>query len=60
LVQGTISGYARYVKVVDADEVTVSFVQEIFDDNNQLIGTHTRYSEDTSHQDLMVPQEDEQ
>jgi hypothetical protein len=59
IVQGTISGYARYVKVVDANEVTMSFVQEIYDDNSQLIGIHSKYPEDTGHQDLMI-QEDEQ
>ena len=56
-VQGKISGYARYVKFVDANEVTVQIIQEIYDDENRLIGVHQKYPEDTGHQ-VMSLEED--
>jgi hypothetical protein len=52
--QGRVSGYARYVKIVDANEVTVSIVQEIYDDDDRLVSRHQKYPEDTGHQDVMV------
>ncbi len=42
-------GFCRYVKIVDKDEKTVSFVQEIYDDDGTLIETHQKYPEDTGH-----------
>ena len=48
-IKGKIAGYARYVKVVDADEVTISFAQEIYDDDDRLIGTHQKYPVDAGH-----------
>jgi IMP cyclohydrolase len=47
--QGKAQGYARYVKIVDADEVTVRLVQEIYDDEGRLIGIHQKYPDDTGH-----------
>ncbi len=47
---GKVKGYARYVKVVDANEVTLSIVQEIYNDEGQLVGVHQKYPEDTGHQ----------
>lgn len=52
--RGRVQGYARYVKIVDADEVTVSLVQEIYDDEGRLIGIHQKYPEDTGHQVIEV------
>jgi hypothetical protein len=59
ILKGTVSGYARYVQTVDADENTVSFVQEIYDDDH-LISIHVKYPEDTGHQDLAEEEEDEE
>lgn len=56
-VTGKISGYARYVKIVDADENTLSFVQEIYDDEDRLTGVHQKYPQDTGHQDMPVEEE---
>jgi hypothetical protein len=50
--QGVMNGYARYVKVVDANETTLSITQEIYDDDGRLIGIHQKYPEDTGHRDL--------
>lgn len=43
-------GKCRYVKIVDANENTVSFVQEIYDDDSTLIEIHQKYPVDTGHQ----------
>lgn len=59
ILKGTISGYARYIKTVDANENTVSFVQEIYDDEAHLIGIHVKYPVDTGHQDLTEEEDEE-
>ena len=40
---------AKYVKIVDADEVTISFVQEIYNDKNELAEIHEKYPIDKGH-----------
>jgi len=51
-VKGRVQGYALYVKEVDENETTVRIVQEIYDDDGKLIGTHQKYPEDTGHTTL--------
>jgi hypothetical protein len=41
---------ARYVKEVDANEVTVRFYQEIYDDSGKLVEVHNKYPVDEGHQ----------
>ncbi len=41
---------ARYVKEVDADEVTVRFYQEVFDAEGRLREVHHKYPVDLGHQ----------
>ncbi len=48
--KGHVSGFQRIVKIVDGNESTVSFFQEVYDDNGKLIETHQKYPEDTGHQ----------
>ena len=43
---------ARYIKIVDANEQTISFRQEIYDEKNQLIEIHEKYPIDKEHQKL--------
>lgn len=45
-------GWCRYVKIVDRDEDTISFVQEVFDDDGKLIESHQKYPVDTGHRHL--------
>lgn len=52
--RGRIYGYARYVKIVDANEVTLRLVQEIYDGDGRLVGVHQKYPEDTGHQTIDV------
>ena len=40
---------ARYLKHVDANEVTVRFWQEIYDEHGNLIETHEKYPVDRGH-----------
>ena len=49
-VQGRQGWKARYVKAVDADEVTVRFYQEIYDDTGKLVEVHHKYPVDHGHQ----------
>jgi hypothetical protein len=57
VIQGRVRGSARYVKEVDADEITVRIVQEIYDDDGKLIAIHQKYPEDTGHVDLEESEE---
>ena len=41
---------ARYVKEVDADEATVRFYQEIYDDTGKLVEIHHKYPIDQGHE----------
>ncbi|MGH8102899.1 MAG: hypothetical protein ACREJQ_00080 [bacterium] len=41
---------ARYVKEVDANEVTVRFYQEIYDETGKLVEVHQKYPLDQGHQ----------
>jgi hypothetical protein len=49
-VSGRLGWLARYVKEVDADEKTVRFCQEIYDDEGRLVEIHERYPVDKGHQ----------
>lgn len=49
-VEGRFGWTARYVKEVDADERTVRFQQEIYDDRGALQEIHQKYPEDLGHQ----------
>ena len=40
---------ARYVKEVDADEQTVSFFQEIYNDRGELVEIHEKFPIDKGH-----------
>ena len=56
---GKVKGYVRYIKVVDANELTLSFVQEVYDDDGRLLSTHQKHPEDTGHQDVSVEEDTE-
>ena len=48
-VPGQTAGTARYIKVVDSNETTLSLRQEIYDDNGKLVEIHDKYPVDTGH-----------
>jgi hypothetical protein len=48
-VKGRRGWKARYVKEVDADETTLRFYQEIYDDRDELVEIHEKYPVDTGH-----------
>ena len=51
-----ISGHsgwkARYVKVVDENEKTLAFYQEIYNQRNELIEVHEKYPVDKGHKKI--------
>jgi hypothetical protein len=49
---GHAFGFQRMVKIVDAEENTVSVVQEIYNDEGVLIERHVKFPEDLGHQRL--------
>lgn len=48
-VSGRQGWYARYVKVVNAEEETVAFYQEIYNERNELIEIHEKFPVDRGH-----------
>lgn len=49
-VPGKMGWRARYFKEVDADERTLRFWQEIYDEKGVLVETHEKYPVDRGHQ----------
>lgn len=41
---------ARYLKEVDASEITLRFWQEVYDDQGKLVEMHEKYPVDKGHQ----------
>jgi hypothetical protein len=48
-VPGRLGWRARYLKEVDAHEITLRFWQEIYDDQNRLVEIHEKYPVDKGH-----------
>ncbi len=48
-VVGRIGWRARYLKEVDAQEVTLRFWQEIYDEHDKLVELHEKYPVDKGH-----------
>jgi len=46
---GKLGWKAKYVKTVDAEEETLSFKQEIYDDNEKLVEIHEKFPVDKGH-----------
>ncbi len=49
-VTGRLGCLARYVKEVNADETTVRFWQEIYNNQGKLVQIHERFPVDKGHQ----------
>jgi hypothetical protein len=49
---GRAGGRARYVKEVDADERTVRFAQELYDQSGRLVAVHEKFPVDLGHKQL--------
>jgi hypothetical protein len=49
VVIGRFGWKARYLKEVDADDATVSFWQEIYDDTGKLVEIHEKFPVDKGH-----------
>ena len=53
-VAGRYGWKARYVKEVDAEEKTLRFTQEIYDDTGALVALHQKYPQDTGHRKVQT------
>ncbi len=51
-VAGKLGWAARYLKEVDANESTLRFWQEIFDENGRLVEMHEKFPVDEGHRKL--------
>lgn len=49
-IAGKLGWRARYLKLVDLQEQTIRFWQEIFDDSGALVEVHEKYPVDRGHQ----------
>lgn len=49
-VTGRLGWLARYLKEVDANETTLRFWQEIYNDQGKLVETHEKFPVDKGHQ----------
>lgn len=49
-VRGRRGWRARYVKEVDAEETTIRFWQEVYDDTGVLVERHDKYPADHGHE----------
>jgi hypothetical protein len=49
-VPGRLGWLARYLKEVDANETTLRFCQEIYDDAGKLVEAHEKFPVDKGHQ----------
>ena len=54
-VTGRLGWKARYVKEVDADENTLRFRQEIYNERGDLVEIHEKYPVDTGHREVKKP-----
>lgn len=49
---GRASGRALYIKEVDANEHTIRFAQEVFDQSGRLVAVHEKFPVDLGHKQL--------
>ncbi len=51
-VPGRLGWRARYVKLVDSSENTISFYQEIYDGHGELVEVHEKFPVDRGHRQV--------
>ncbi|HUN09494.1 MAG TPA: hypothetical protein PLQ56_23015 [Aggregatilineales bacterium] len=56
--KGFIWGFQRIIKIVDANEETVSVIQEVYNDAGELVEWHQKFPVDTGHQIIKPRDED--
>ncbi len=52
-VTGRFNWLARYIKEVDANERTIRFYQEIYNEKGKLVEIHTKYPNDEGHMKIL-------
>jgi hypothetical protein len=48
-ITGKYGWKAKYVKITNSNEITISFTQEIYNDKNELVEKHEKYPVDKGH-----------
>lgn len=51
-IEGRLGWKARYVKIVDRNESTISFRQEIYNEKEILVEIHEKYPVDNGHKKI--------
>ena len=49
-IMGRLGWRARYVKIVDSEEKTLLFIQEIYNAQGELVEIHEKFPQDKGHQ----------
>jgi len=52
VIEGRLGWSAKYLKIVDQDEKTISFWQEIYNESGNLVEIHEKYPIDKGHKKL--------
>ena len=52
IIEGRLGWSAKYLKIVDLNERTISFWQEIYDEKGNLVEIHEKYPIDKGHKKL--------
>ena len=53
-IAGRMGWKARYIKIVDQEEITISFLQEIYNETGILVEIHEKYPIDKGHRKIAI------
>lgn len=51
-IKGRMGGFARYIKLTDSEENTISFIQEIYNSIGELTEIHEKFPIDKGHKKM--------
>ncbi len=51
-IKGRMGGFARYIKLTDPEENTISFIQEIYNSIGELTEIHEKFPIDKGHKKM--------
>ncbi len=54
-IEGRMGWKAKYLKIVDQEEITLSFWQEIYDETGLLVEIHEKYPVNKGHKKIERP-----
>lgn len=53
-IAGRMGWKAKYIKIVDQEEITISFVQEIYNETGILVEIHEKFPIDKGHRKIAI------